>query len=208
MTQKHEVSKCCWELDCFGIKVGLLWCRVARNLYFLKHIISAKCNKMRYAWLPIKYWIGGLSCPWIFFFWLHCGVHALSCGMQTPRVFCFFNLILLISFCLCQVFVAVSVFLQLQCMGFSCRAQTPRRASVVAAHELSSCSSQTLEHRLNSCGAQTYLLRDLWNLPRPGIEPLSPALADGFFASEPPGKSRGFFCLRFFFSLHHVACGI
>ena len=26
-------------------------------------------------------------------------------------------------------------------------------------------------------------------LPRPGIEPMFPALADGFFTSEPPGKS-------------------
>ena len=25
------------------------------------------------------------------------------------------------------------------------------------------------------------------NLPNPGIEPVSPALADGFFTSEPPG---------------------
>ena len=27
-------------------------------------------------------------------------------------------------------------------------------------------------------------------LPRPGIEPVSPALADGFFTTEPPGKPR------------------
>ena len=29
----------------------------------------------------------------------------------------------------------------------------------------------------------------MWNLPRPGIEPVSPALAGGFFTTEPPGKS-------------------
>ena len=31
------------------------------------------------------------------------------------------------------------------------------------------------------------------NLPDPGTEPASPALADGFFTTEPPGRpSRGF----------------
>ena len=29
------------------------------------------------------------------------------------------------------------------------------RASVIAAHGLSSCDSRPLEHRINSCGAQT-----------------------------------------------------
>ena len=27
------------------------------------------------------------------------------------------------------------------------------------------------------------------DLPRPGIKPMSPALAGGFFATEPPGKT-------------------
>ena len=30
-----------------------------------------------------------------------------------------------------------------------------------------------------------FLFRDL---PDPGVEPMSPALADGFFTTEPPGK--------------------
>ena len=29
----------------------------------------------------------------------------------------------------------------------------------------------------------------MWDLPRPGIEPMSPALADGFLTTEPSGKS-------------------
>ena len=28
----------------------------------------------------------------------------------------------------------------------------------------------------------------MWDLPGPGIEPVSPALAGGFFTTEPPGK--------------------
>ena len=29
----------------------------------------------------------------------------------------------------------------------------------------------------------------MWDLPRPGIKPVSPALAGGFVTTEPPGKS-------------------
>ena len=28
----------------------------------------------------------------------------------------------------------------------------------------------------------------MWNLPRPGLEPVSPALAGGFLTTAPPGK--------------------
>ena len=34
-------------------------------------------------------------------------------------------------------------------------------------------------------------LHNLWNLPRPGIEPMSPALASGLFTPEPPGETPG-----------------
>ena len=32
-------------------------------------------------------------------------------------------------------------------------------------------------------------LTGTWTLPRTGIEPVSPALAGGFFSTEPPGRS-------------------
>ena len=51
------------------------------------------------------------------------------------------------------------------------------RASVTVACGLSSCGSPLIEHRLNSCGTQALLLRGMWDLPGPGIEPVSPALA-------------------------------
>ena len=37
------------------------------------------------------------------------------------------------------------------------------------------------KHRLSSCGAWSGLLCDMWDLPRSGIEPVSLALAGGFF---------------------------
>ena len=56
------------------------------------------------------------------------------------------------------------------------------------AQGLSSCSSQALEHRLCSC-AQASLPRSMWDLPRSGIGPMSPALAGEFFTTGSPGKS-------------------
>ena len=39
-----------------------------------------------------------------------------------------------------------------------------------------SCGSWALEHWLSSCNAQAYVLPDMWDPPRPGIEPASPVL--------------------------------
>ena len=54
-------------------------------------------------------------------------------------------------------------------------------ASLVAEHRL-----QT--RRLSSCGSRAQLLRGMWDPPRPGLEPLSPALAGRFSTTAPPGK--------------------
>ena len=62
------------------------------------------------------------------------------------------------------------------CSGFSyCRAMHSW-TSVVAAHELNSCSSPALERRLRSDGTQALLLRGMGDLPGSEIEPMSPAL--------------------------------
>ena len=77
------------------------------------------------------------------------------------------------------------------CSGFSCcRAWAlGMQASVVVACGLSSCGSWALECRFSSCGAQALLLRGMWDLPRPGIRPVSPVLASGFLTTVSPGKS-------------------
>ena len=62
------------------------------------------------------------------------------------------------------------------------------RATVVGACRLSSCAFWALKHRLNSCGALVSLLHGMWDLPWPGIEPVSPAMAGGFFTTESPGS--------------------
>ena len=43
----------------------------------------------------------------------------------------------------------------------------------------------------------------MWDLPRPGIEPGSPALAGGFFTTELPGKPDKVF-LNSLFNAPHV----
>ena len=55
-------------------------------------------------------------------------------------------------------------------------------ASLVVEHRL-----QT--RRLRSCGSRAQLLPGMWDLPRPGRESVSPALAGGFLTTVPPGKS-------------------
>jgi len=55
---------------------------------------------------------------------------------------------------------------------------------------VSLASAFVLEHRLSSCGAWASLVHGMWDLPRPGIEPMSPALGGGLLTTGPPGKSR------------------
>ena len=56
-------------------------------------------------------------------------------------------------------------------------------ASLVAEHRL-----QT--RRLSNCGSWAQLFRGMWDLPRPRLEPVSPALAGRFSTTAPPGKPR------------------
>ena len=66
------------------------------------------------------------------------------------------------------------------------------QASVAAAHRLSSCGLQ-----LQSAGSVVVvhglqLLRGMQDLPGPGLEPVSPALAGRFLTTVPPGKPNVF----------------
>ena len=48
----------------------------------------------------------------------------------------------------------------------------------------------------SSCGAWAKLPCSMWNLPGPGIEPMSFALEGGFLTTGPRGKSEGNSCLE------------
>ena len=80
--------------------------------------------------------------------------------------------------CLRWVFIAASRgYSSLQCAGFSLQwllllwSTGPRSAG------------------FSSCGAQAWLLRGMWNLPGPGLEPVSPTMAGRFLTTAPPENS-------------------
>ena len=54
-------------------------------------------------------------------------------------------------------------------------------ASLVAEHRLQM-------RRLSNCGSPAQPLRGMWDPPRPGLEPVSPALAGRLSTTAPPGK--------------------
>ena len=59
----------------------------------------------------------------------------------------------------------------------------------IAVHgPLTIAASLVVEHRLSNCGSRAQLLHSMWDLPRPGLEPVSPALAGRFSTTVPPGK--------------------
>ena len=99
---------------------------------------------------------------------------------QLEVVFFFFG---------CTESLLLQTFCQLQCTGFSLwwlllLGNTGSRCT-----GFSSCGSPVLEHSLYSFGTWAQLFPSMWNLPRPGIESMSPALAGRFFFTVPPGKS-------------------
>ena len=69
---------------------------------------------------------------------------------------------------------------------FAVRGPLTIAASLVAEHRL-----QT--RRLSNCGSRAQLLRGMRDPPRPGLEPVSPALAGRFSTTAPPGKPEKIF---------------
>ena len=80
------------------------------------------------------------------------------------------------------------------------------RASVVAAHGLSSFGSRALECRLSSCGARAQLLYGMQDPPGPGLELVSPVLVGGFLTTAPPGKSTLFVSWNMFILVPGTTC--
>ena len=66
---------------------------------------------------------------------------------------------------------------------------------IVVCRPLTIAASLVAEHRLqirrlSSCGSRAQLLRGMWDLPRPGLEPVSPALEGRFSTTATPGWIR------------------
>ena len=114
------------------------------------------------------------------------GKVSVSQLLLTPSFFFFFLINLFILFGCIGSLLLHAGFLQLwgvgasHCGGFSCCGVQAlgMRAPVVVARGLSSCDTRA------------QVLRGMWDLPRPGLEHVSLALAGRFLATAPPGKSN------------------
>ena len=61
-------------------------------------------------------------------------------------------------------------------------------ASRCGAWALRVWASVVVACRLSTCGTQALVLRGMWDLPGPGLEPVAPVLAGGFLTTVPPEK--------------------
>ena len=102
-----------------------------------------------------------------------------------PLILFFFVVVVVVKFIYLFIFGCVgSSFL---CEGFlqfwqaGATLHRGAQASPVVEHRL-----QT--RRLSSCGSRAQPLCGMWDLPRPGLEPMCPALAGRFSTTAPPGK--------------------
>ena len=112
-----------------------------------------------------------------------------SLGFLTPWFFFLINDFMYSWLCCIWIVVFVSVhgislvamsrvYPSLQCEGFSLR------------WLLLQWSMGPGARGLCSCGSQSPLPRSTWDLPGPGIEPVSPVSAGRFLSTGPSGKSR------------------
>ena len=118
--------------------------------------------------------------------------HCLSWVLQVDSTYYFF------------FFLSLFIYLFLAVLGLrfcarafsSCGKRGPlfiavRRPLTIAASLVAEHRLQT--RRLSNCGSRAQLLRGMWDLPRPGLEPVSPALAGRFPTTAPPGKPSTYY---------------
>ena len=79
-----------------------------------------------------------------------------------------------LGLCCCAWAVSGS-YSPLRCASFSLRWLLLLQSTGSRRLGFRSCGSQALECRLSSCGSRAQLLRSMWDLPGPGLEPVSPA---------------------------------
>ena len=113
-------------------------------------------------------------------------------GGEFFCIFCLFYFIYFFSFFLKFIYLWLCwVFISVRGLSLAVASGGPlfiavRRpftvvASLIAEHRLQS-------RRLSNCGSRAQLLRGMWDPPRPGLEPASPALAGRLSTTAPPGK--------------------
>ena len=124
----------------------------------------------------------------------------LCCSMYQYFIpFFFLSELLIFSF---FIYLFIYLFLAVLGLRFCARAFSScgkRGPLFIAVHgPLTIAAFLVVEHRLqtrrlSSCGSWAQLFRGMWDLPRPGLEPVSPALAGRFSTTAPPGKPWFYF---------------
>ena len=104
----------------------------------------------------------------------------------------FLTLLVVLGLCCCQLSLVAELGTSHHGGSSCCKVQAlDAWASVVAACGFSRCGLLLLGHiGFSSCGPWASLLLHMWNLPRSGTEPPTPALAGRFLSTVPPGKSK------------------
>ena len=120
-------------------------------------------------------------------------IEATACFCIAKDAFYFFYFLFISIFVYLFIYLWLCwVFVSVRGLSSSCGKWGPLFIAVRG--PLTITASLVVEHRLqtrrlSSCGSQAQLLRGMWDLPRPGLEPVSPALAGRFSTTAPPGKS-------------------
>ena len=121
--------------------------------------------------------------------------HLLHCYHHGP---CYHHLSLFILFYFLN-FIYLFIYLFMAVLGLRLRARASSSCGkwgpllIAVRGPLTIAASLVAEHRLqtrrlSNCGSRAELLRGMWDLPRPGLEPASPALAGRFSTTAPRGK--------------------
>ena len=155
------LTVCVYNLDIFHPHLSLL-----PSLHFMPQPNTATCYPLKGTCCLPQYFVNCLFIYLSFFYSNHLFIYLYLFLSVLGRRFC------ARAFSSCgergPLFIAV-------------RGPLTIAASPVAEHRLQM-------RRLSNCGSRAQSLRGMWDLPRPGLEPVSPALAGGFSTTAPPGK--------------------
>ena len=149
-----------------------------------KLMCLSRCLIFEYPVLNIYYLT--MYRPWNYFFFFF--KYLFVC--TRSYLFIYFYIYFYIYFWLCWVFLSVR--------GLSPVAASGDHSSSRCAGPFTIAASPAAEHRpqtrrLSSRGSRAQPLRGMWDPPRPGLEPASPALAGRLSTTASPGKPWNYF---------------
>ena len=132
------------------------------------------------------------------------GFFHITCFQDSPMKCVSVHTSFLFFFFLNFIYLFIYLFMAVLGLRFcarafsSCGKQGPLFIAVRG--PLTIAASLVVEHRLqmlrlSNCGSRAWLFYGMWDLPRPGLEPVSPALAGRFSTTAPRGKPFiSFYC--------------